>query len=178
MLEPVQKRACLVLTLVPVLGLWLKTADPATPEFDRAAGIRFMETLLQANGLRRSHASKLEISAQTAGVVFNRVGCEGALIVVPLPPTAQSFEQVLAGFNSDVAHSGFVYRSMRYPSYPHLARSVDRVRYILRFPDTLRGPMHSIVYAYRELGPCGILSDVNWRLNTLKGDRPNVQNRF
>ena len=154
----------LALLVAPLFGLVLKTSMPAAPSFDRAQGIAWIDRTLRANQLTQDAKSDLSISGQQAGVVYGKTGCEGALIVVPLPPTAQSFDQVIAGFDRDVLTAGFVYRGVVYSSHPTGRRFVDQVTNAVRFVAPGPPPAKTTVFAFKELGSCHLSRAVDWRI--------------
>ncbi len=144
-----------LLLVLPLVGLWLKVADPAGPDFDRAAGIALAERMLEANGLVQDPTSHIAISGERAAVVFTPPACVGAVVLVPLPPTAQRFETVVAGLDEALAAEGFVHRG-------------ERLGHAFHLPGSARSAWSTTVFAYRELGPCGLLPTLDWSLTRSK----------
>lgn len=162
-------RLAALLVLLPLAGAWLKIAQPADSGFDRAQGIQLAEQVLISNGLHQDLSSDISISGHKAAVVVGpRQGCKGALIVAPLPPTAQSFETVVAGFEDTATYEGFIYRGEHSETYPYLSVTLHRIRNALYLTDPESNAWGNTVFAYRELGPCNLAQNVTWSFETQK----------
>lgn len=155
-----------LLLILPVIGLLLKILAPAGPDFDRAASIALAERMMQANGLMQDQTSNIAISGNTAAVVFTPRSCTGAVIMVPLPPTAQRFETVVAGLDEAIAAESFVYRGERLDRYPRLRMIAQRITHALYLPGSARSAWSTTVFAYRELGRCSVSPSLDWSLAT------------
>lgn len=160
-------RVATALLLLPFAGIFLKIAQPAAPEFDRSKGVKLAEQMLETNGLEQDLTSNIAISGQKAAVVFaSSSGCKGALVVVPLPPTAQRFDTIVTGLDYAVAAEGFVFRGQHSDSYPYRRLLLHRLGHALYLPGSDHNAWASTVFAYRELGHCGIAPKLDWNLVT------------
>ena len=157
-------RLVLILLTLPALGLGLKLAQPAGAEFDRAEAIALATRMLSANGLEQDHSARIEISGHPAAVVFTPDGCTGAIVLVPLPPTAQRFETVVAGLDQSVSAEGYVLQGESLDHYPRLRVIARRIGHALYLPGSARGAWSDTVFAFRELGRCGLTPDLDWTL--------------
>lgn len=160
------RRAAPLLLVLPLIGVWLKIIEPTSPDFDRANGIALAERLMQSNGLVQDQTSNIAISGNIAAVVFTPRDCTGAVIMLPLPPTAQRFETVIAGFDEAIAAEGFVYRGERLDRYPRMRVITQRISHALYLPASAPSAWSTTVFAYRELGRCGVSSSLDWSLAT------------
>lgn len=150
---------------LPVLGLLLKTQFPAGADFDRGKAITVAERLLETGGLKQDKSANISISGQKAAVAFvSPEDCPGVVLLAPLPPTAQSFETVVSGFDRNVSSEGFVYRGKRTDTYPRTRIIADRISHAFYFPGTDHNVLSTTVFAYRELGQCGLVSLLDWKI--------------
>ncbi|MEO9575638.1 MAG: hypothetical protein ABJ263_10800 [Tateyamaria sp.] len=160
------RRAASLLLILPLIGVWLKIMVPAGPDFDRAAGIALAERLMQSNGLVQDQTSNIAISGNIAAVVFTPTACTGAVIMLPLPPTAQRFETVISGFGEAISAEGFVHRGERFDRYPRVRMIAQRISHALYLSGSARSAWSTTVFAYRELGRCGVSPSLDWSLAT------------
>lgn len=151
----------LLLAAAPATGLALKSGE-TDPVFDRAAEVEHVTNALARDGLRPSPGSRITVSGRTAGVVLESAGCDGVLIVLPLPPTAQRFENVVPGLPDRGTANGFAYHGKVSTAYPGWDRLLHRAAFALRLTDADAVPSHT-VYAFRELGDCGLAHRADWR---------------
>ena len=109
-----------------------------------------------------SDNSHVTVSGMQAAVVFQRPECAGSIIVLPLPPTAQSFRHVLGLMDAPVSAEGFVFRGSVVPDYPRWTRLIVKLGPAMRIADPSQGGGPEPVYAFREIGPCELSTKIDW----------------
>lgn len=154
-------RLVLLIALItaPLLGLAWKATDEPGRDFEWGAQVREAETILRLSGLTPSARSQITISGEPAAAIYQRPGCPGVLIVVPLPRTAHSFDQVVPGVSGPREAGGFVHRGEVVADYPRWSRWMAALAHDLR----LGGDADETVFAFREIGGCGLAESVDWK---------------
>lgn len=148
----------MAVVLTPVPGLALKASDKTSEAFDRAGLVRRAEDAMSENGLVKDFASQALISGIPAAAIYRRPSCDGLLVVVPLPLTAQRFEHVVPSFQENETASGFVFQGRRSEAYPMLSRLVA----IISANFHIRTDIDTTVFAFKELGNCGLSLQMDW----------------
>lgn len=156
----------IIIVSLPVAGLVWKFNDTVSSGFDRPGLIKRAEAGLKAGGLVRSRNSQVEISGVRAAAVYRLRECNGLLVVLPLPPTAQRFEHVVPVLGAPSSETGFVFQGKVSSSYPALKRAISVLSNELRIRKS-QPAVDSIVFAFRELGSCGLSKQLDWSLLTI-----------
>ncbi len=149
--------------VLPIIGInWKVTDTPSDGTFERADLIRDAGRAMEASGLARSLSSRIEVSGSPVASIYHAPGCPGLLLVVPLPPTAQRFEHVVPALDTPASAEGYVYRGQHEETYPAARRVLGIILADLRLASNQAPGVDSTVFAYREIGLCGLSNRVNW----------------
>lgn len=156
------------LVAAPLVGVALKAAVPNEFEPDRRDLLREAESALLRSGLKKSEQSRMLVSGEPVAVAYGRPGCEGLLVVAPLPRTAQGLKHVLGSLEGAFSEIGFVFKGEAHENYPLWQRLASNLEIALTRRSGVLSPFGEPLFAYGEVGSCELETKVDWRLLSLE----------
>lgn len=142
-------------TLVAVLGLWLKLASVAPAAPDPGAERQRLDRFLASHGLQRSLSVRLSNQGGFSAASYRAADCAGDLLVLPLYRNAEGAHLLAQAARG--ARLGFVFRGRRYGEFPELPLAWDRLTTGLA-----RHAPATPVLALAERGSCRLEQRLPW----------------
>lgn len=105
----------------------LGAAEPRMLSGTAYQDFRLITGALHAEGLRRRSDVSIKIDAKEVAAGFYRPGCDGLLLVAPLPTTAQGWGHIAPSLDLSEFNVQYVYDEIFHLGVPRLKRLQDRL---------------------------------------------------